>query len=116
MPRCLLINEAPSFASIVYIRQQFSRVPRGTANRHSQFHFPKSKMPKVWFALRASRMGLGLGLGVGSFWSVSERICNCTATVQLRKKQKNCLSAKCFAPLGCAHTVLGFLVIFMQGY
>ena len=51
MPRRLLINEQPSFASIGYSHQQLSRVPRGTANRHSQFHCPKSKMSKGWFVL-----------------------------------------------------------------
>ena len=51
MPRRLLINEKPSFASIGYIHQQLSRVPRGTTNRHSQFHCPKSKISKVWFVL-----------------------------------------------------------------
>ena len=51
MPRRLLINEQPSFASIGYSHQQLSRVPRGTANRHSQFHCPKSKISKVWIAL-----------------------------------------------------------------
>ena len=51
MPRRLLINEQPSFASIGYSHQQLSRVPRGTANRHSQFHCPKSKISKVVFAL-----------------------------------------------------------------
>ena len=42
--RRLLINEKPSFASIGYSHQQLSRVPRGMANRHSQFHCPKSKL------------------------------------------------------------------------
>ena len=51
MHRRLLINEQPSFASIGYSHQQLSRVPRGTANRHSQFHCPKLKISKVWFAL-----------------------------------------------------------------
>ena len=46
MPRVLLINEQPSFASIGYSHQQLSPVPRGTANRRSQFHCPKSKMSK----------------------------------------------------------------------
>ena len=47
MLRRLLINEQPSFASIGYSHQQLSRVPRGTPNRHSQFHCPKSKISKV---------------------------------------------------------------------
>ena len=47
MPRRLLINEKPSFASIEHSHQQLSRVPRGTVNRHSQFHCPKSKISKV---------------------------------------------------------------------
>ena len=47
MLRRLLINEKPSFASIGYIHQQLSRVPLGTANRHSQFHCPNSKISKV---------------------------------------------------------------------
>ena len=51
MPRRLLINEQPSFASIGYSHQQLSRVPRGMANRHSQFHCPKSKISKVWIVL-----------------------------------------------------------------
>ena len=60
MPRRLLINEQPSFASIGYSHQQLSRVPRGTANRHSQFHCPKSKISKVWFALEEDKQyGLG---------------------------------------------------------
>ena len=37
MLRRLLINEQPSFVSIGYSHQQLWRVPRGTANRHSQF-------------------------------------------------------------------------------
>ena len=60
MLRRLLINEQPSFASIGYSHQQLSRVPRGTANRHSQFHCPKSKISKVWFALEEDKQyGLG---------------------------------------------------------
>ena len=51
MLRRLLANEQPSFASIGYSHQQLSRVPRGTANRRSQFHCPKLKISKVWFAL-----------------------------------------------------------------
>ena len=47
MLRRLLINEKPSFASIGYIHQQLSRVKLGTANRHSQFHCPNSKISKV---------------------------------------------------------------------
>ena len=47
MPRRLLINKKPSLASIGYSHQQLSRVPLGTANRHSQFHCPKSKISKV---------------------------------------------------------------------
>ena len=60
MLRRLLINEQPSFASIGYSHRQLSRVPRGTANRHSQFHCPKSKISKVWFALEEDKQyGLG---------------------------------------------------------
>ena len=55
MPRRLLINEQPSFASIGYSHQQLSRVPRGTANRRSQFHCPKSKISKVWFVLEEDK-------------------------------------------------------------
>ena len=55
MPRRLLINEKPSFASIGYSHQQLSRVPRGTANGHSQFHCPKSKISKVWFELEEDK-------------------------------------------------------------
>ena len=51
MLRRLLINDQPSFASIGYSHQQLWRVPRGTANRHSQFHCPKSKISTVVFAL-----------------------------------------------------------------
>ena len=51
MLRRLLINEQPSFASIGYSHQQLSPVPSGTANRHSQFHCPKSNISKVWFTL-----------------------------------------------------------------
>ena len=47
MPRRLLINEQPSFASIGYSHQQLSRVPRVTANRQGQFHCPKSKISKA---------------------------------------------------------------------
>ena len=60
MLRRLLINEQPSFASIGYSHQQLSRVPRGTANRRSQFHCPKSKISKVWIALEEDKQyGLG---------------------------------------------------------
>ena len=60
MLRRLLINAQPSFASIGYSHQQLSRVPRGTVNRHSQFHCPKSKISKVWFALEEDKQyGLG---------------------------------------------------------
>ena len=55
MLRRLLINEQPSFASIGYSHQQLSRVPRGTANRHSQFHCPKSKISTIWFALEEGK-------------------------------------------------------------
>ena len=55
MLRRLLINEQPSFASIGYSHQQLSRVLRGTANRHSQFHCPKSKISKVWIALEEDK-------------------------------------------------------------
>ena len=55
MLRRLLINEQPSFASIEYSHRQLSRVPRGTANRRSQFHCPKSKISKVWFALEEDK-------------------------------------------------------------
>ena len=55
MLRRLLINEKPSFASIGYIHQQLSRVPRGTANRESQFRCPKLKISKVWFALEEDK-------------------------------------------------------------
>ena len=51
----LLINEQPSFVSIGYSHQQLLRVPRGTANRHSQFHCPKSKISKVWFELEEDK-------------------------------------------------------------
>ena len=47
----LLIDEQPSFASVECNHQQLSRVALGTANRHSQFHCPKSKISKVWFVL-----------------------------------------------------------------
>ena len=60
MLRRLLINENLSFASIGYSHQQLSRVPLGTANRHSQFHCPKSKISKVVFALEEDKQkGLG---------------------------------------------------------
>ena len=60
MFRRLLINEKPFFASVRYSHQQLSRVPLGTANRHSQFHCPKSKISKVWFALEEEKQkGLG---------------------------------------------------------
>ena len=55
MLRRLLINEKPSFASIGYSHQQLSRVPRGTASRRSQFHYPKSNISKVWFALEEDK-------------------------------------------------------------
>ena len=55
MLRRLLANEQPSFASIGYSHQQLSRVPRGTANHQSQFHCPKSKISKVWFALEEDK-------------------------------------------------------------
>ena len=55
MLRRLLINEKPSFASIGYSHQQLSRVPRGTANRYSQFHCPKSKISKVWIVLEQDK-------------------------------------------------------------
>ena len=55
MPRRLLINEQPSFASIGYSHQQLSRVPCGTVNRHSQFHCPKLKISKVLFALEEDK-------------------------------------------------------------
>ena len=55
MLRRLLINDQPSVASIGYSHQQLWRVPRGTANRHSQFHCPKSKISKVWFALEEDK-------------------------------------------------------------
>ena len=55
MPRRLLINEQPSFASIGYRHQQLSRMPRGTANRRSQFYCLKSKISKVWFALEEDK-------------------------------------------------------------
>ena len=55
MLRRLLINEKPSFASIGYNHQQLSRVLRGTANRHSQFHCPKSKISKVLLALEEDK-------------------------------------------------------------
>ena len=65
MLRRLLINEQPSFASIEYSHRQLSRVPRGTANRRSQFHCPKSKISKVWFVLEEDKnkdWGLHLNL------------------------------------------------------
>ena len=55
MLRRLLINDQPSVASIGYSHQQLWRVPRGTANRRSQFHCPKSKISKVWFALKENK-------------------------------------------------------------
>ena len=55
MLRRLLINAQPSFASIGYSHQQLSRVPRGTVNRHSQFHCPKSKISTIWFALEEGK-------------------------------------------------------------
>ena len=55
MPGRLLINEQPLFASIEHSHQQLSRVPRGTVNRHSQFHCPKLKISKVWFALEEDK-------------------------------------------------------------
>ena len=55
MLRRLLINEQPSFASIGYSHQQLSRVPCGMANRHSQFHCPKSKISKAGFVLEQEK-------------------------------------------------------------
>ena len=62
MLRRLLINDQPSFASIGYSHQQLSCVPRGTTNRHSQFHCPKSKISKVWFALGIPRIEETVGM------------------------------------------------------
>ena len=68
MPRRLLMNGQPSFASIEYSHQQLSRVPRGTANRHSQFHCPKLKISKVWFALEEDKNRIGSSLINFGIW------------------------------------------------
>ena len=76
MPRVLLINEQPSFASIGYSHQQLSPVPRGTANRRSQFHCPKSKISKVWFALGEDKQyGLGPYLKLVLYVLLLDKFC-----------------------------------------
>ena len=75
MLRRLLINEQPSFASIGYSDQQLSPVPRGTANRRSQFHCPKSKISKVWFALEEDKKyGLGPYLKLVLYTTICQTI------------------------------------------